>query len=229
MTSRPSNPSRDQLFFFPCSLPWRLLRLSFVFITNKNRRTLFVREMAWSVSCSISLGGVFFFSPLQYLMRIWWRSVGGPEIDDQRRSFPPTRVQLNHGTVFFTSASQKVPLLMSVYDIVCLLDGLEEGNNSTPQVVLSEERALFIYWLCVFPRWLPRGLVCSSFLFVWSAISNHWIRLVLFSVFNSCFPCRSLLWIRLRSLFALLWVKTRNGALGLCARRVISDHKSVWL
>jgi hypothetical protein len=29
-------------FFSPCSLPWRLLRLNFVFITNQNRSTLFV-------------------------------------------------------------------------------------------------------------------------------------------------------------------------------------------
>ncbi len=71
--------------------------------------------------------------------------MGGPEIDDQRRSFPPTIVQLNHGEVFLTSASQKVPFLMSVYDIVCVLDGFEKGNNSLLEVVLSEERALFVY------------------------------------------------------------------------------------
>jgi hypothetical protein len=78
--------------------------------------------------------------------------VGGPEIDDQRRSLPPIIVQLNYGKLFLTSASQKVPFLLSVYDIVFVLDGLEEGNNSPLEVVLSEERALFIYRLCVFPR-----------------------------------------------------------------------------
>jgi len=40
------------------------------------------------------------------------------------------------------------------------------------------------------------------------------------------FPCRSLLRGRPRSLFALVSIKTRNGAVDLCARRVISDYKS---
>jgi hypothetical protein len=40
------------------------------------------------------------------------------------------------------------------------------------------------------------------------------------------FPCRSLLRGRPRSLIALVSIQTRNGAVDLCARRVISDNKS---
>ncbi len=45
-------------------------------------------------------------------------------------------------------------------------------------------------------------------------------------LFDSSFPCRSLLRGRPRSLFALVSSKTRNGAVDLCARRVMSDYKS---
>jgi hypothetical protein len=58
---------------------------------------------------------------------------------------------------------------------------------------------------------------------------DHWIGLVHCWVFNSSFPCRSLLRGRPRSLFAPVSIKTRNGAVDLCARRVIGDCKSGWL
>ncbi len=129
---------------------------------------------------------------------------------------------------FLHHRKSKVPFLMSIHGIVCVLDGFEKENISPQEVVLSEGRAVFIYWVCVFPGWLQRGVLCSSFLLFWSSICDHSIRLVHCWVFNSSFPCRSLLWRRLRPLFALLSVNARNGALGLCARRVISDHKSGW-
>ncbi len=88
-----------------------------------------------------------FFPPVQHLMRIWRRSVGGPEIGDQRRSFAPPIVQSNNGKVFFTTATERY-LFQCPFTTVCVLDGFEEENISPLVVVLSEGRAVFIYRVC---------------------------------------------------------------------------------
>ncbi len=240
-------------FFSPFSLSRGFFCSNFVFVSSENRTTpfvcekawsvscvglflgvqnwsrLFVREIAWSVSCAISLRGVlflFFFSraaPQAHMTTQWgWTGNWWSKTQFRTTHSPAgSRQSLLH------HRNPKVPFLMWVHDIVCVLDAFEE-EISPLEVVLSEGRAVFVYWVCVFPGWLQRGLLCSSFLLVWSAICDHWVRRVYGWFFNSSFPCRSFLWRRVRSLFAVLSVKTRNGALGLSARRVISYHKSGW-
>jgi hypothetical protein len=76
-----------------------------------------------------------------------------------------------------------------------------------------ERRSSAYYWVFAFPGRMPRGLLCSNFVFVSSRETehavfarerkrDHWIGLVHCWVFNSSFPCRPLLTGRPRSLCA---------------------------
>jgi hypothetical protein len=121
----------------------------------------------------------------------------------------------------------RVPSSPSVHDLVCLGRVRGTGYFLTESRSLQWRRSSAYYWVFAFPGWLPRGT--EHAVFAWERKRDHWIGLVHCWVFNSSFPCRSLLRGRPRSLFALLWIKTRNGAVDLCARRVISDYKSGWL
>jgi len=135
-------------FFSPCSLPWRLLRLSLVLITNQNRKTI-LREVGWSVSCVIYWVVPFFCFPVQHLMFIWGPNVGGPEIDDWRRSFSPPMFQLNYGESLLHRRNPEVPFFNIVLrHSVSWGDSRKKTFRHWMSFSVEEEQCLYID--CVF-------------------------------------------------------------------------------
>ncbi len=180
-------------------------------------------EIAWSVCCSISFGGVFFLFviPVQHLMRMWRRSVGGPGIYERRRSFASPIAQINHGEVLFTSATRSAFVNVRSRRRVCLRRSRQREQFST--VSPTEWSKSSVYLLSVFSLWLQTDYFDRAFFQFVSIELGLFIAGFSILLFRADHCCESVF----AHSFRFFQVR-REAELSVFARGVISRHKSGW-